>query len=465
MTTVTLMVTPASAAQAWRRPAELRILCGFWRIDRRDAKWLGGFATGTNRETATSVMVLRCSLGLLIIAATAVRAAAEDSPPTWQLTDVMRLARQHRAEIVVAKARAHAAAERPTLVSALDDPMVLPSIDHLPFMLGGVDASIVVEQRFPLSRIRGHRRTAAEAEARGLAADVDRTQLDIELDAASAFLMVRQERQMATILAEQKLLADQLVAAATARYGAGKGTQAEVLRAEIEVARLDGQLRAQASEVRASEAMLNTSLGRGPDVAVPELAAPPTDEPPAQDVTVTAALGRRPELRTGQAAIDRAHAEISVMDDMYKPMAMIQTGPSYTMADGAGWMVMVGVSIPLWRGKLRAGVAEATAMSEMAEQDLVAMRRMVVGDAVVARERVLATRIRWLALRDQVVPRAKAAIEPTLAAYTTGQLPLVSVLEATQILWAAQMDLVTAERALGLASARLARVTAQRGPP
>lgn len=413
-------------------------------------------------------MLLRSSYVLIIVASALNVARADEAerlPDPLRLSDVITLARQHRAEILAAKARARAAAERPAIVSALEDPMVLPAIDHLPFMGGGANWSFVVEQRFPLSGIRGHRRRAAEAEARGTLADADRVQLDVELEAASAFLMLREERQMAIILAEQKALADQLVTAATARYGAGKGEQAEVLRAEIEVARLDGEVAAKAAEIRAAVAMLNTSIGRPPDLVVGELAIPATDDPPAQQSTVDAALTRRPELRAGQAEIDRARAEVSVMDDMYKPMAMVQTGPAYTMTDGAGWMVMVGISIPIWRGKLRAGVSEAKAMTEMAEQDLVAMRRMVVGDAVVARERVIAMRARWLALRDQVVPRAKAAIEPTLAAYTTGQLPLVSVLEAAQTLWAAQMDLASAERQLGEAWARLARATAKGGLP
>ena len=404
----------------------------------------------------------------LVASALGVARADDDSdrvPDPLRLSDVMALARQHRAEILVAKARARAAAERPVIVSALEDPMVLPSIDHLPFMGGGADWSFVVEQRFPLSGIRGHRRRAADAEARGVAADVDRVELDVELEAASAFLMLREERQMAIIFTEQQALAEHLVTAATARYGAGKGTQAEVLRAETDVARLDGELTAKAAEVRAAEAMLNTSIGRPPELAVPALAATTTEAPPSRETTVRAALDRRPELRAGRAQIDRARAEVSVMDDMYKPMAMVQTGPSYTMTDGAGWMVMVGVSIPLWRDKLRAGVGEAKAMTDMAEQDLVAMRRMVVGDTVVARERVIAARARWLALRDQVVPRAQAAIEPTLAGYTSGQLPLVSVLEAAQALWAARMDLASAERRIGEAWARLARATAQGGPP
>ena len=387
------------------------------------------------------------------------------SPAPLRVTDVITLARQHRAEILAAKARARASAQRPAIVSALEDPMVLPAIDHLPFMGGGANWSFVVEQRFPLSGIRGHRGRAAEAQARGSLAEADRVELDVELEATSAFLMLREERQMALILGEQKALADHVVTAATARYGAGRGAQAEVLRAEIEVARLAGEVEAKAADVRVAEAMLNTSIGRPPGVAIGELAAPPTDVPLPQRSEADVALARRPELRAGQAEIDRARADEAVMNDMYKPMAMVQTGPAYTMSDGAGWMVMVGISIPIWRGKLRAGAAEAKAMTEMSEQDLVAMRRMVVGDAVAARERVLAARARWLALRDQVVPRAKAAIEPTLSAYATAQLPLVSVLEAVQTLWATQMELVSAERRLGEMSARLSRATAQGGPP
>jgi outer membrane protein TolC len=124
-------------------------------------------------------------------------------------------------------------------------------------------------------------------------------------------------------------------------------------------------------------------------------------------------------------------------------------------------MVMVGVSIPLWRGKLRAGVAEARAMVDMANADLEAMRRMVGGQAAVARERVVAAHERYLALRDSIVPHAKQAIAPTLAAYAANQMPLVSTLDAAQALWSAQRDLVMARAELGRAWARLRRMTGE----
>ena len=52
-------------------------------------------------------------------------------------------------------------ADDEAIVSALSDPMMSPSLDHLPFMLGGADVSFTIEQQIPLSGIRRSRRGAA----------------------------------------------------------------------------------------------------------------------------------------------------------------------------------------------------------------------------------------------------------------------------------------------------------------
>jgi outer membrane protein TolC len=138
----------------------------------------------------------------------------------------------------------------------------------------------------------------------------------------------------------------------------------------------------------------------------------------------------------------------------------LSAGHGLVMA-GQGLLLMVGVSIPLWRGKLRAGVNEARAMADMASADLGAMRRMIGGEATAARERVAAARERYLALRDSVVPRARQAIAPNLTAYAANQTPLVSAIEAAQALWEAQRELAMARAELGIAWARLRRTTGE----
>ena len=203
--------------------------------------------------------------------------------------------------------------------------------------------------------------------------------------------------------------------------------------------------------------MLNTSLALDADGPVPPLASLALAQPPPSWSAIKAALTSRPELVAGRAEIARAEADVEVMRDMFRPMATVRTGPAYTMAEGKGWMAMVGLSLPIWRGKLRAGVAEAQAMRAMSEADLRAMTRMIEGDAAVAVSQLQATRDRQAALTSDVLPRARMAIEPAVAGYTAGQLPLVSVIEAMQAFWLVQADLIAADTELGLAWARLGR--------
>jgi outer membrane protein, heavy metal efflux system len=408
-----------------------------------------------------SLTGLRFALLLTAWATTWPAAAAAQTttvlPSPLSLGDVTRLATERRDEIRAARARTRAGEARPTIVSALQDPMISPSLDHLPFMVGGADVSFVIEQQIPLSGIRGHRRASALADVDRLRAEASRTTLDVGLQAVNAFLMVQERRRTAALVTEQLSFARDVVSAANARYASGTAPQSDVLRAEVDVARLAAFARGLVSEIRGAEAMLNTSLALDADGPVPPFASLRFAQPPPSWSAIKTALTGRPELTAGRADLARAHADVQVMRDMFRPMATIRTGPSYTMADGRGWMAMVGLSLPIWRDKLHAGVAEAQAMRAMSEADLRAMTRMIEGDAAVAINQLQATRDRQAALTSDVLPRARMAIEPAVAGYTSGQLPLVSVIEAVQALWLVQADLIAADTELGLAWARLGR--------
>ena len=388
---------------------------------------------------------------------TAATAQTTAVPSPLRLADAVRFATTRRAEIEAARARARAGEARPAIVSALDEPMIAPSVDHLPFMLDGANVSFTIEQRVPLSPVLRHRRESAVADLARLHAEADRTTLDVGLDAATAFLMLHERRRTAALVEEQLALARDLVAATDARYEGAAGAQSDVLRAEVEVARLEAQLRGIAGSVGTAEAMLNASLGLEVDAPVPPLATTSVDRPLPPWSEVKSQLRARPELAAGRADIARAAAEVEVMRDMFRPMTTIRTGPAYTMTDGRGWMAMVGFSLPIWRSKLRAGVAEAQAMHRMSEAELEAMTQMVEGQAAAALSELRAAREQQTAFRDNVLPRARFALDPALAGYAAGRLPLVSVIEAIQTLWSAEAELIETDIRVDLAWTRLAR--------
>ncbi|PBN44197.1 TolC family protein [Sphingobium sp. JS3065] len=395
----------------------------------------------------------------------AVREETSSLRSPLRLSDVAAIALQNRAEIAAAKARADALAQRPAIVSSLQDPMVSVSVDHYPFsamMDGGrrYDRSISVEQQFPLSGVLSHRRSAAIAEAERATALTGVTELDVVLNAQRGFFMLLERRRMRPVIDEQITLASLLVDVAASRYASGGGAQADILRAEAEVARLQAKRQSLAAQIRGAEAMLNAGLGLPVDASVPELAYQPSLAEPASIAEVLElATDNRPELAVGTAEVKRAGAETRAMRSMYKPMATVKAGYAETMAEGPGAMLMVGISVPIWRRRLSSGVAEAQAMERMADADLEAMRRMVAGETLAAREDVIAAQVQVNLLRQDVLPRSKLAMDAALGSYSSGQGSLIAVVEAARALWQAQGDEVMAESALGEAWSKFERAT------
>jgi cobalt-zinc-cadmium efflux system outer membrane protein len=256
-------------------------------------------------------------VGIAVLPASA-PAAGVPLPDPLQLGDVTRIALRDRAEVSAANSRAEALAQRPAIVGALEDPMVSPSIDHYPFEMmddeeGGrrYDWSITVEQRFPLSGVRGHRRAAARAEAQRATALAAGTKLDVVLEAKRSFFMLLERRRMSVVIEEQMSLARQLVRVASSRYASGTGPQADVLRAEVEVARVQADQQSLAALIRAAEAMLNANLGRPVQEPIPQLQhASSRTEPALASAVLDRASTERPELIAGAAEVDRAAAEL-----------------------------------------------------------------------------------------------------------------------------------------------------------
>ena len=230
-----------------------------------------------NLRATWSLFITTCVPWLIAVVGAA---RAEGPTPTpvapWTIDDVARLARAHRPEIAAARERTRAAEQRPAIVGALEDPMLMPAVE-VPFMLDGVSASLIYEQEFPLSSVLSRRADGARAQARGAALQGEVVALDVVFDATTAFHMLWGRRENARILEAQVALARQLVAATAARYGAGAGSQSQVLRAEAELARIEAERRSLAHRVMAAEAMLAASVGEEASTAVPELVAPTPD--------------------------------------------------------------------------------------------------------------------------------------------------------------------------------------------
>lgn len=410
-------------------------------------------------------LAIGLAVALQLSAASGLAQPAEQALPSpLTLEVVTRHAREHRAEIKVARERAHAGWAGAEAAGRPPDPMVMTSLDHLPLPDPmGADVSIMVQQSVPLSGELGARVRRAEWAARALEEDEKTVRLDVELDAAQAFMMLAEDQSMRALVDRQLTLVGTVEKLVQVQLTTGKAELADLLRIGLERARLEVRRDNLDAKIKADDAMLDATLGRVPDTAVPVCTLPqPGPEPPPGAALAKMALGARPELASMGRRIRAADEDVEVMRHMRFPMGIFGLGAAYTMSDGPGLMVSVGISLPIWAGEYDAAISEAKAMASMGRVELEAMQTMVQGSVVAARERVEAARSLEHSIRTKLLPLGEQVTKALLSSYATGGGSVVAVLEGLQSSQMIEMEHIAALAELGRARAQLAR---QSGTP
>jgi outer membrane protein TolC len=311
----------------------------------------------------------------------------------------------------------------------------------------------------------------------GLAADVERARAaaaDARADevgweersrAAMAFYEIYAADRSIQIMNESQHLLRNLVRTTETMYAVGDARQADVLRAQVELARMTEELVRMDAMRATSAGRLNAVLDRPAENPVPPVAEPawPAALPPT-DSLLGLALDRRPMLRAGGEAVRAAGASERLAGRELWPD--LEVGLQYGwrgMEDGTMHMasVMLGVRLPIWAGsRQKAMRREAVAMRDMATADLAAMEaetrgRVVELAATVAR----AERLRNL-YSGTILPQAATTAASAMAAYRVGGVDLMTVLDAQMSMNRYRQAAVTAAAELGQAIAELEMLTA-----
>jgi outer membrane protein TolC len=303
---------------------------------------------------------------------TAKSAAQIRSAPLGTTVESVLLAgRQLNPALRAAALETATAAAKAAGADALDDPTISDSYQYYrnPNVFSG--HAITVTQAFPLWGKRDLRREAALADLDAMRGreQAARDALDERIKVAFAQYYVA-SRALA-VNREVIAVTRGMRTAAEARYAAGQGDQAAVIKAlgeetavEIEAARLEGD-RAAAREV------LNALLARPPSAPLAEPSRP--RRVPAANLStaslVERARGGSPALAASGAAVDAARTRTTLAEKAWYPDLTVGAGPLIqTNNRPPGVAATVGLNIPLPWGKEASEQQAATAQLGAAQQ-------------------------------------------------------------------------------------------------
>ena len=415
-------------------------------------------------------MLARLSFTLLLLPARA--SAQTPSAPdtlTIRLGELLAAVEQSNPRLGAARALARAAQARVPGASRPPDPVFqLGWMNYALPDLRPMDALGMTQlQLMQMLPVAGKLRLAGGAErasADAAATRIDEVRLDLRVRTAMAFYDLYALEGGLRVAAETRRLLEDLAAVASRMYEVGEGRQADVLRARVEVARMDEEIIRMRTMREVERARLNALLVRaaGTVVGTPLLPRFPA-LPATPDALLVAADQDRPMLRAGAHEVDAAALRARLADREIWPDLLL--GVQYGQQAGAMGTdrmgsLMIGASLPVFaRSRQLPMRTEALAMRAMAEAELATMRTETSG-AVAATYAEL-QRARRLAelYRTSVLPQAEATVTSSRASYRVGEVPFMTLIDAQMMLNRYRQELFTLEADEGKAWAELEMLT------
>jgi outer membrane protein TolC len=274
----------------------------------------------------------------------------------------------------------------------------------------------------------------------GKSADAARTESEevwweLRARAAMAFYELYSLDAQLHVMSTTLKLLESFQRVAKAMYSAGGGRQSDVLRAQVETAKMQAEILRMNAMRTAAAATLNGLLDRPGDTPIESVSLGELSGTlPARDTLRAWAEATRPMLARArtlleQAGLQRALARRELWPDFTVGLEYGQrSGEMGTERMGS---VMLGFTLPIFASRRQLRMRdEAFAMESMARAELTAMRAQVdarLGELLAAFERDLSLIQLY---RTNIIPQAEANVQSAFSAYRVGSVDFMTLVDA-----------------------------------
>ncbi len=348
--------------------------------------------------------------------------------------------------ITAAIAQYEAATKKVPQVTALPDPQLRYRyfLEEVETRVGPQQFAIGISQPLPwLGKLRLHGQMASQAAA-AAAARVSKIQNEIISEVASAWYELFYFDRALQIMRGNRDLVVPLERVARTRYGTGASGHPDVIRAQVELGKIENDLASLTDREAPLLARLNAALNRPSDapIELPKKApVGPGMEP--DETIIQRVITNNPELQALQFDIAEATtAKERAKKDFFPDFSF---GIDYIATDEARAPNVAGsgndplsatftMTLPIQRGKYRAGVqaADARIAGEIARRDH--QVNSLEAETVNALFRLRDAERQIELYRTTLLPKANESLVATQRAYSTGGSTFADLIDAQRVL-------------------------------
>lgn len=300
---------------------------------------------------------------------------------------------------------------------------------------------------------------AAEAQVFSARENLRNTEQNILFDAASAFMDVIRDRQIAALREKNlKFLAEQ-VRAARSRLEVGEGTRTDVAQAEASRAAAEAQLAAARAQAESSAAVYRQVVGDAPGKL--QSAGAAKGLPKNLDAAIAAGAAAHPAILANKHAVDAAGFAVKSKEGQLLPNLSANAGVSRTYTNTLPFpggdtsnsaTIGATLTVPIYRG------GAVSAQVRQAKEQLGQARIGVDVAHDQVRAAITSAWTQYRAGQESVVANkalvsaAQLALNGVIEERNVGQRTTLDVLNAQASVINAQINLATAEHGVVVAS-------------
>ena len=239
------------------------------------------------------------------------------------ITEAVNLALTDDPVVAASQARAQALRDSAVADGQLPDPKLKTGIYNLPVDDFDVDREpstqfrLGLVQEFPRGDTRHYRQKQTEWMASAEQANTEAARRQLVRDVRKSFLELYYQLQAEQVISETRNLFAQLVDITQAHYATGRASQQDVLRASLELSRLDDRTTRIRNEADRGRATLTKWIGDAATLPVasefPALPALPPRE------VIETGLTQHPVLLAQAARYEASNQQIRIAHEQFKP--------------------------------------------------------------------------------------------------------------------------------------------------
>lgn len=370
------------------------------------------------------------------------------------LSDYLRYAALNNPGLEAAFYRWQAALEQVPQAEGLPDPRLTYQyyIEEVETRVGPQRHNIGVSQMFPwFGKLDLQGKIAAEM-ARQRRQEYEQGKYALFYDVQETYSEYYYLGQAIRILEDNITLLSHVEEVSRAQYRTGTTANSNVIKAQVELGKLEDRLRSLRELAAPLRARLNAALNRSvnADIPFPETLEMETLELSDEEV-IALSMDANPELLAFNHQILMNQKQIALAKKQYYPditlgMNYIDTGSSPIRPEPRDSgkdpvIAMVSLNIPLWTSKYDAAVRQARANYWASRRDRENLENRIASDLKTSLYEVHDAARKVRLYRDTLLPKAVETYQVTEADYLTGKADFLDIIDAQRILLEFQLEL------------------------